>query len=430
MRATSLCGWCLFTCAFAPYAGAMGIILTPSTASPAPLGTLITWTAAAQDADPGTLSYRFRTRFGSAPFRTVVDFGPGSSFAWTTIASEGAWEIEAAVKNASTGEIASIRTLFVFTPLAVGPDAVVTPSANPTVFIYSAPPCTEGRMHVEFSSADGVVQSTAPKTCVRGRTMNFYLAGMHPGGQYTAHHVVSTRTASQTGPPVSFTTPNITVKPPAAALVTTPVGGVESGFLLQSLFYTPSIATDLSGNIVWYSPSDLSYLTRPLDGGTFLGLGEDGTKDPSYQFMREFDLAGVTVAQTNAARVNEQLALLGVHPITGFHHEARKLPNGNYLVLAASERMLTDVQGPGTVDVVGDTILVLDQDLNVVWTWDAFDHLDPHQAAPMNEKCNYPSTPALRFIWRKPPMTGCTEIRSSLRRTATSCTRCGIRTGL
>ena len=41
--------------------------------------------------------------------------------------------------------------------------------------------------------------------------------------------------------------------------------------------------------------------------------------------------------------------------------------------------MLTGVQGKGTVDVLGDMILVLDRDLQVVWTWDAFDHLDPHR---------------------------------------------------
>src|SRR5579884_3348686 len=97
MRAPCVLGPVL--CILAPYAGAMGITLTPSAQSPAPLGTSILWTAAARDADAGTLSYRFRTRSGNAPFRTVVDFGPGSSLEWTTIEREGAWEIEASVKN-------------------------------------------------------------------------------------------------------------------------------------------------------------------------------------------------------------------------------------------------------------------------------------------------------------------------------------------
>jgi arylsulfate sulfotransferase len=89
--------------------------------------------------------------------------------------------------------------------------------------------------------------------------------------------------------------------------------------------------------------------------------------------------------------VNQQLASMGVHPVGGFHHEARKLPNGNYLVLADSERILTDVQGAGPVDVIGDTILVLSPDLQVLWAWDSFDHLDPHRAAVLGETCTYPA---------------------------------------
>jgi hypothetical protein len=51
------------------------------------------------------------------------------------------------------------------------------------------------------------------------------------------------------------------------------------------------------------------------------------------------------------------------------------------------EQILTDVQGPGPVDVMGDMIIVFDQDLQVLWTWDAFDHLDKHRLATLNEIC-------------------------------------------
>jgi hypothetical protein len=152
-----------------------------------------------------------------------------------------------------------------------------------------------------------------------------------------------------------------------------------------------ALATDLNGNPVWLGPPDISFITRPVTGGTFLGIVEDSTQDPSHQFIREFDLAGITVAQTNAARVSQQLATLGVHAITGFHHELRKLPGGGYLALAASERILTNVQGPGNVDVLGDTIVVLDHNLQVTWAWDAFDHLDTSRKATLGETCIYPA---------------------------------------
>jgi arylsulfate sulfotransferase len=63
------------------------------------------------------------------------------------------------------------------------------------------------------------------------------------------------------------------------------------------------------------------------------------------------------------------------------------LPNGNIMVLAATERLLTDVQGPGEVDVIGDMILVLNRNLRVVWAWDSFDHLDVTRKAILDEKC-------------------------------------------
>jgi hypothetical protein len=218
--------------------------------------------------------------------------------------------------------------------------------------------------------------------------MNFYLSGMRPGTQYTARHTVDTGGSPVNGPDVTLTTASTSMPPLAVKPLMSRAAPTVEGLLLQSPLSSPPVATDLNGNLVWYGPSDLSYLTRPVAGGTFMGLFEDGTQDPSHEFFREFDLAGVTQAETNAARVNEQLAAMGVHPINAFHHEAAKLPGGKYLVLADSDRILTNVQGPGDVDVIGDTLLVLDANLQVAWAWDAFDHLDPTRAAVLGETCN------------------------------------------
>src|SRR6516162_11295584 len=91
--------------------------------------------------------------------------------------------------------------------------------------------------------------------------------------------------------------------------------------LLQSVINANPIATDLSGNLLWYGPSGLSLLTRMRYGGTFLGIHEDGATDPSYQTFREFDLTGMTLAETNAQHVSDQLVAKGLRPITSFHHE-------------------------------------------------------------------------------------------------------------
>ncbi len=383
-------------------ASAMSVSLSPSVDTPAPLGTLVTFTAMTAGADAGALSYRFRTRYTGAhsrrhaldpDFRTVVDYGPKSTFDWTTIEHEGSYEVEASVKNSLTGETARSTTTVAFTRLAAKAAPVVRPTAHPLVFIYSAPECPDGgRMRVRFQSADGVARNTPWLACDSRFTRNFYLAGMRSNTAFSAKHTVETRTgASIDGPAVSFTTGGVAVQAPVAMPLSTPVPS-DAGILLQSVINSRPIATDLNGNLLWFGPEGLSLLTRANSGGTFLAVHEDGSQPPAAQFVREFDLAGVTLAETNAARVNEQLVTMSVHSITSFHHEAIRLPDGKYLVLAGSERILTGVQGDGPIDVLGDTILVLDRNLQVLWAWDAFDHLDPGRAATLQETCSYPAT--------------------------------------
>lgn len=371
---------------------AMSVSLTSSVESSAPLGTAIAFSAAVSGAAPGTLVYAFRVRPLDGAFRTVVDYGPNSSLAWTTIQREGAYVIEVSAKNKDTGDEGASALTFTFTSLVAGGAPAVTPTANPLVFIYSAPPCPSGsRIRVKFQALNGIAQDTPWAACHPGHSMNFYLAGMRANTQFSASHSIDSGTSVSQGPAVSFATSDSPIQPTAATLLTTGKTPSVDGILLQSIIGFNSIATDLAGNIVWYSPADISFLTRPEAGGTFLAIGESETQDPPHQFFREFDLAGITLAETNAARVNEQLNALGAHAINGFHHEARKLQNGNYLVLADSERMLTDVQGPGAVDVIGDTILVLNRNLQVIWAWDSFDHLDTSRMAVLGETCTAPN---------------------------------------
>ncbi len=306
-----------------------------------------------------------------------------------------------AMNMTTSGETASASSMFQFTPLASGKTPVVTPSVHPLVAIYSAPPCAIGsRMRIQYSTAGGSPQYTPFQACHPAASMNFYLAGMYQNTPYTAQQVIDTGDSFVTGAPLAFTTGVVGLLPPPVTALTMPPLPTVDGVLVQSLFSGNSIATDLSGKLLWYSPGDITFLTRAVGGGVFLGIGEDDTEDPSQQFVREFDVAGITVAETNAARINQQLSALGMHAINGFHHEARKMPDGQYLVLADSERVLTDVQGPGPVDVIGDTILVLDANLQVTWAWDSFDHLDTHRTAVLGETCipaARPRVPAVLF---------------------------------
>jgi arylsulfate sulfotransferase len=369
--------------------GAMSVNLQASSASPVPLGTPVTWTAAISGASAGTLVFRFQVEGPGGSFRTVVDYGPKTSLTWTTINSEGAYQVGVSVFNTATGEQAVGTSGMSFSSLVHGTTPVVTPSANPMVFIYSAPPCSPGdQIRVRFQAVMGPIQYTPYQECLAGVSMNVYLAGMQPSTAYQIQHVFNTR-GKVDGPMINFSVPASSADPPAFTALNS--GVAPPGLLLQSLLGSPALATDLNGNAVWQGPADVSFLTRPLTGGTFLGIGEDATQGPAQQFIREFDLANITVAETNAARINQQITAMGMHAINSFHHELRKLPNGGYLTLADSERILTNVQGPGNVDVIGDTILVLDQNLQVTWAWDAFDHLDTSRMATLGETCTYPA---------------------------------------
>ena len=358
-------------------------LVSPSLVRPA-VGELLTVDATVADASEPDVWYRFRVRPARGTFRTVVDFGPSNSLEWTASESEGTYEIEVSARNRQTGETATTSTLYQVAPRVTGGTPVISPTANPLVFLYSAPPCPAGqRMSVTFDSVFGSTQTPA-KDCVPGTTMNFYLAGLRPQITYHVRHTLTTPASFSNGPSLTFETPAVDFH--IAAYTVMEAQPLMNGILLQSPLTEVTLATDLYGNPVWFYPHELTSLTRPGNGCLY-GFIQDPNADSSHQVVREFDLAGVTLRETNAARVSEQLAQMGKAPISGFHHEALPLPDGRIAVLAATERILTDVQGPGDVDVIGDMILVLDRDLQVVWTWDTFDHLDPYRMATLGEYC-------------------------------------------
>jgi hypothetical protein len=126
------------------------------------------------------------------------------------------------------------------------------------------------------------------------------------------------------------------------------------------------IATDLVGNVVWYYkiPCMGEYLgsiinSLPGPGETLLLHMSKPAPLPLAvrgQMLREIDLAGNTVRETNVERINEQLKAMGEEPIYYFHHDTRRLDNGHTLVLTGVERISVGVQEPldQVIDIVGD----------------------------------------------------------------------------
>jgi arylsulfate sulfotransferase len=380
------------------------VTLVPSAASPAPLGTVVTFEANVNDAT-ASYAYRFRTRRAGTRmaqnrdgiqidpgYRTVIDFGPKQSLEWTTIAGEGAYEIEVTARNNATGETTSETARFEFTRLATR-TPTVTRTEHPLVFIYSAPPCAEGGlMRARFAeTGSGSMTETPELPCDGESTMNFYLAGMRAATEHRAWHTLATAAGTVESSHVTFATGPVTITTPAAVPMSTPIPDY-AGILLQGTLMNRPTATDLNGNLLWYGPTDISMFTRVGAGGTMLGIFESGALPPERQYFREYNLAGITVAETNAARVSEQLRAYGARPITSFHHEAIRMPDGRYLLLAGSEQGVPNAAGDGTVSVLGDTIVLLDRDLQLLWYWDSFEHMDLGRKSVLGETCNYPAS--------------------------------------
>jgi arylsulfate sulfotransferase len=129
---------------------------------------------------------------------------------------------------------------------------------------------------------------------------------------------------------------------------------------------------------------------KPLPNGDFvllIGLAShalldspDGAPPPDTTgVLREIDLAGRTVRELPIAVLNKKLLAIGYTGPTLeiLHHDVEVLPNGHWIVIANGTREYTNLPGyPGTTRVIGDVLVELDANLNPVWTWSEFDHLD------------------------------------------------------
>jgi hypothetical protein len=170
-----------------------------------------------------------------------------------------------------------------------------------------------------------------------------------------------------------------------------------------AFFGTPAyvpVATDLSGNVVWYYPQPCSF-DRMGDQGTFMVIlpARGSVTNPEVNAVREVDLAGNPVRETNARVLNEQLAARGGPAVTDFHHEVRRLPTGDYLPMAARDMAVTNAGqcgttngNPKTCDVIGDLILILNPNLQLKWFWDAFTSLTTQNLANINRRATLGET--------------------------------------
>jgi arylsulfate sulfotransferase len=366
--------------------------LSPSQPAPQPVGTALTFTASATDGT-NPLWYRFSVSAPGGSFSVFRDYQSVNSFNWRPTQLDGVYQIQVTVKNQSDQSVNSLTVPFNVSSL-VTTQPLVSATPNALVALYSAPQCPVGAsMRVRFWKQQTSSYSATPiRSCASASSMNFYVAGMIPNTTYSMQHDVILGPRVTSGPVLSFTTgtPQVSVSPVILAQPQIPTSQTE-GVLLFAGLSSINGALDMNGNLLWYYASDGAYISRPEAGGNMLLLLEPGQnlsltqeQDSELQIMREIDIAGNTILETNVARISEMLGF----PVNLIHHEIRRLPNGNLIFLTNTERFAD--QGEGRVDVIGDVIVVLDQNLNLLWSWNAFDHLDVSRPSTSGDVCSLP----------------------------------------
>jgi hypothetical protein len=431
----------LFLIAASPAFAALSVSLSPSSSSPQPVGTTITWTATVSG-DPDTspvYEYQFSANLTGSTTLVRRGYASTNTFPWTPSSADGAFTVGVIVKNVHAfTEATNTASFHVSTRLPAGTCATdpaacaaVNTTNHPLVALFSAVSCTAPNSMVVFFKAKTAVpaggitalQQTSPQPCRHSpstpdsSSMNFYIAGMYPSTTYKMYYetISPSNTVVHTGPTLHFTTGSI---PSNVYLPTyTPSGtttDTAEPIILHSVITVPNGqghiyangGVDLAGNVLWYSTNLPLLRTEP--GGNYFGGGAGGL--PNF---REVDLAGNTVLETNASAISEQLVVMGQKPITGIHHEVRRMvgptsaaPTGYIMMLASSENIspteaecyfdptTLGAQG-GTctspVDISSDQIIILDPStLKVVWNWDETKYFDLNQAPPLGETCHYP----------------------------------------
>jgi arylsulfate sulfotransferase len=274
--------------------------------------------------------------------------------------------------------------------VAGNPVTAIANTQNPLIAQYQVTEFGPANVWVEFGLATtygkktSVVSAAGPLT----NTTSVVVAGMKPSTSYHMRiHVEYTSGKSwidqdqvfKTGPLPSSNRLGVTVTRPNPGL-----GIKQSGVELLDVVATGTnnlqgLVTDLDGNVIWYydfgpgTPSTWPFPIKQLDNGDMLMMINSTLTDN----LVEIDLTGRPVRNITLNELNEKLEAAGIPQVANLHHDVLVLPNGHWVVLGQYSLTLDNLQGyTGPTQVTGDELIDLDTDLNIVWHWSTFDHLD------------------------------------------------------
>jgi hypothetical protein len=265
--------------------------------------------------------------------------------------------------------------------------ATISSTQNPLVAQVEVGSGCTGQAMVEFGPDATYGRNTSWYTITAFQLLDIQVAGMRAS---TTYHMRVDRQCQagdsntgdmtfMTGAPPSVPFPAIQVTRPNPSLSSMENPGVELVDLIaptsnqiQALF------TDRDANPIWYyqvDPGYYPYTFKLLPNGHFLFSMANPGGD---SLIREVDLEGNNIRELDITVLEQRMQSAGFNFMpTGYHHDFLPLDNGHLIVLTNVVQDFTDLPGyPGTLQVVGDALIDLDENWNPVWAWNGFDHLD------------------------------------------------------
>jgi hypothetical protein len=282
----------------------------------------------------------------------------------------------------------------------------VTPTNNPQVALYTMTLPFPGAITVNFGpdSTYGLKTWTQSSAVAHGQ-VSIFVAGMRASSTYHMQAVIQfTNGIIAHDIDHSFTTGPVPANMSLnVSATTTPGTTAQPGLeFIDAVAGAPTgvIITDLAGNILWTYADPGNPLLNIINGakllpnGNFLmvigplGIPTANAPSETIDEIREVNLAGDTVREIALNDLNATLATATCTEchvtLISFHHDIEPLPNGHWLVLANTLVPLSPTTTPALTNsppttVLGDVIIDLDQNLQPVWVWNQFNHLDPNR---------------------------------------------------
>lgn len=313
-----------------------------------------------------------------------------------------------ATLNMGFGNVASgvPQTVAITGTSSALPAGQITATNNPQVALYTMTLPFPGSVTVNFGTTTNYGLTTwTQSTATPGGQVSIFVAGMLGS---TTYHMQAT-VAFSNGIMVNdldhtFTTGAVPTNMALKVTTTTTPGMTPSAGLelLNPLVGNPNgvVVTDLSGNVLWTytdpGSSSLNFIdgVKMLPDGDFLLVVGASSSVPlsgpipggTINELREVNLAGDTVREISINDLNSELATASCAEckvtLDTFHHDVEPLPNGHWLALANTTMALDSTTTPALTSattptpVLGDVIVDLDQNMQPVWVWNEFNHLD------------------------------------------------------